>query len=144
MLFRSNGHLEVVQWLREQGVSIHQKANNDWTLLHPAALNGHLEVVQWLREQGVSIHEKDNNGHTPLYLASWNGHLEVVQWLKDQGASIHQKDNNSEATGKKRLAGREFIELAAQELAQKTAQSQRENQKKPSRIRRLFSKGNSN
>jgi ankyrin repeat protein len=44
-------HLEVVQWLKEQGADIN-KDSNGWTPLYVAAGNGHLEVVQWLKEQG--------------------------------------------------------------------------------------------
>jgi len=44
----SNDHLEVVQYLVEQGANIH--AYNDDSLRRASA-NGHLEVVQYLKEQ---------------------------------------------------------------------------------------------
>ena len=41
-----NGHLEVLQWAREQGCPW------DFMTICAAEQNGHLEVLQWAREHG--------------------------------------------------------------------------------------------
>ena len=78
----SNGHLEVVKYLVEQGADIH--ANDDLSLIS-ASNNGHLELVKYLVEQGADIH-----AHNDLSLrwARQRGHTEVADYLVSQGARL--------------------------------------------------------
>jgi serine/threonine-protein phosphatase 6 regulatory ankyrin repeat subunit B len=92
----SNGHLEIVQWLLQNGAALAEKNENGDTALLCAALNGHLEIVQWLLQNGVALAEKDEDGDTALLCAALNGHLEMVQWLLQNGATLSEKNENGD------------------------------------------------
>jgi ankyrin repeat protein len=68
-----NGHLEVVKFLADRGVS-----NMDMALKY-AAGQGHLDVVQFLFGKGAKKLQE------ALWDSVWNNHLEVVKFLKSQG-----------------------------------------------------------
>ncbi|MBQ6615997.1 MAG: ankyrin repeat domain-containing protein, partial [Thermoguttaceae bacterium] len=57
-----------MQWLIEQGLDVHAKDNNGWTVLHDAALSGNMKLMQWLIEQGLDVHAKSASGITPQHL----------------------------------------------------------------------------
>lgn len=71
-----NGHLEIVQFLNENGAVI-----NDQSLVN-AAENGHLNVVRFLVNKGVIVNI------SALINASRNGHLNIVQFLIEKGTII--------------------------------------------------------
>lgn len=97
-----NGHLETVQYLKEQG------AKRSGFALNIAARHGHLEIVKYLTEQkeqtlnGLNIDlsaaaegrhldvikylitQGANNFYNALYDATQNGHLETVKFLMSQ------------------------------------------------------------
>jgi ankyrin repeat protein len=86
---------EDIAWIKnflESKTNIDAKNNDDWTLLHVAALKGHFEVVQLLIENGVNLHAKNDNGWDSLYIAASNGHLEVVQLLIEKGLDLEAKN----------------------------------------------------
>ncbi|CAB9499976.1 ankyrin repeat protein [Seminavis robusta] len=58
-----NGHLEMLQWLREHGYTCSY-----------AAKAGHLEILQWARNNGCRW--DDMTSSRPAE----NGHLEVIKW----------------------------------------------------------------
>jgi len=95
-----NGHLEVVQYLRQLGV--------EWDFLTCsfAAENGHLELLKWARANDCewnswTCHRAARNGHLELLIwarengcpwdfrtcssAAYNGHLELLQWCMANG-----------------------------------------------------------
>ena len=79
----NNGHLNVVEYLVDQGANIH--VLND--ALRYAARNGHLNVVEYLVNQGADIHANDDEA---LRFAARNGRLNVVEYLKNEIKNEHQ------------------------------------------------------
>ena len=68
-----NGHLEVVQYLRQLGV--------EWDFLTcaNAAENGHLELLKWARANQCPWNIWTCRG------AAWNGDLELLNWARANG-----------------------------------------------------------
>ncbi len=61
------GHVEVVNWLLDQGVDINQRLHEGQTALHVAAWIGHMELVQLLVDRGADPAARDNRYQgTPL------------------------------------------------------------------------------
>jgi len=61
--------VDVLEWLKSQGVNIDSRDYSGRTSMLVAARDGHLEAVKWLKEQGADINAKDNNAQTPLSVA---------------------------------------------------------------------------
>ena len=70
----TNGHLEVLQWLRVNECC----PWNEYTCSN-AAHNGHLEMLQWARANGCRW------SSMTCANAAHNGHLEVLQWARANG-----------------------------------------------------------
>jgi len=87
----SGGSVEVLKWLKQQGVPANAKCNQGTTPLFHAASYGHVEAMKWLKAQGADVNAKDKNGMTPMFHAAESGQIEVMQWLKDQGANVNAK-----------------------------------------------------
>jgi len=79
-----NGHIDVVRYLIENGVTITHKC----IALRHASKGGHKDIVRYLVENGANIHSSSS-----LKYASEGGHTDVVQYLFERGANIHA-DNN--------------------------------------------------
>lgn len=80
-----NGYTQTVNYLIENGASIHEKNRHSYTAIMYAAMKGHTEIVVMLKELGASINECIR-GNTPLTLAAYNGHAETVFKLIELGA----------------------------------------------------------
>ena len=79
-----NGHLQVVQFLRQFVQNVDIKTDSYWnnrTPLHAASLGGHIEVVKYLISQGADPRIKLNNNQTAYDLANENNHQEVANYL---------------------------------------------------------------
>ena len=87
MLFRSNGNLNQVKELLNQGVPVNSRNEDGWTPLHHAAQNGRLNVVQELLKRGAHVHSRDQTGRTPLLTAAYWEHPRVVHELLKAGAN---------------------------------------------------------
>ena len=82
----SEGHLEVVKYLVEQGADINATTSRyGWTVLHYAATWGQLAVVRYLVEQGADVNAKDSDGDTARGLAEMFGHTAVARYLRSVG-----------------------------------------------------------
>jgi hypothetical protein len=68
-----NGHLEVLQWARQQGCP--WGTATCWL----AAEAGHLAVLQWARQHGCPWDEET------CAWAAEGGHLELLRWARQQG-----------------------------------------------------------
>ena len=75
------GHLHIVQWLHQNGVSLDHDRIAD--LLKVAARRGDLPMTQWLWRQGAHF---KNKGSIALGEAVSCGHLRLSQWLVGQGS----------------------------------------------------------
>ena len=69
----SNGHLEVVKYLRKLGVKW------DFLTCTFAAENGHLELLKWARANQCPWNIWTCRG------AAWNGDLELLNWARANG-----------------------------------------------------------
>ncbi|PVZ98002.1 hypothetical protein BB558_006006 [Smittium angustum] len=83
----SNGYLNIVKDLVENGVDIHE---NNEIALKKASENGHLNVVKYLVEKGANIHSDQD---WALGMASKSGHLDVVKYLVEKGAKVQAGEN---------------------------------------------------
>ena len=91
------GHLEVVQYLVEEGAFSPCFVDDiSWTALHLACRHGRLGVVEYLMDQGADRDRRDDRENTPLHIAAMYGHLEVVQCLMSYGADINAKNNDAQ------------------------------------------------
>lgn len=89
-----NGHVAVVQLLRNNGADVHLKDVFGRMPLSYAAMKGHKAVVRLLLDEGASIDSKDSGGQTPLSWAAMKGHKAVVELLLNEGAYIDPKDTS--------------------------------------------------
>jgi ankyrin repeat protein len=113
-----NGHLEIVNFLNENGANIHYR-NDD--ILREASENGYVEIVKYLIEKGANVHTQNDitiktaaqNGHlnvikylvetgyihsdndAALRTASEHGYLDIVKYLVENGADIHAENEEA-------------------------------------------------
>ena len=81
------GHLDIVLYLQQNGVSLHASDNEP---LCRAAAAGHLELVRYVHQNGGEISPPDNE---PLCRAAAAGHLELVRYIHQNGGDISARDN---------------------------------------------------
>ena len=87
-----SGHLEIVQYLTENGADVNISTNAGWTPLNIAADRGYLEIITHLIDCGAEINSQNNKGATPLFNACKNGHYEIVRILIESGADVNIED----------------------------------------------------
>ncbi len=88
-----HGHLDVTEFLLEQGSKIDERGEDGMTGLLLAAKYNHLKIVNRLIELGASVDTHAAGwGRTPLHFASENGNVDVVNRLCEGGASVNEKD----------------------------------------------------
>jgi TonB family protein len=92
----SEGRVEDVRALLDQGLDVNARNEDDWTPLLLAALGGHPEVVTLLLERGADVNAGDTSGQTALMYAARGGHTEAVALLLDHGADVNAKDEEGE------------------------------------------------
>ncbi|TRY68529.1 hypothetical protein TCAL_13102 [Tigriopus californicus] len=79
-----HGHLEVAQFLLDNGANPDAQDNWQCTPLHNAAGAGHEEIVKELCEVGADLHVRcTNKGKTPVDIARDKGKFNVVPMLQD-------------------------------------------------------------
>lgn len=81
------GHVEVVQFLLDNGADIDCRGSFGDTPLIRAAGNGQLEVVKLLLAAGADVNAKNNGGRTALYDAEGRRHSAVAVLLKAHGGT---------------------------------------------------------
>ena len=80
-----NGHVEVVEYLLDQGALVDAKGVFGATGLHWAAINGHRETVELLIARGASLDIRDARfNSTPQGWANEGGHTEIEELLKEK------------------------------------------------------------
>lgn len=85
----SDGDLQAVKDLFDQGVDVNARDWDRVTALIPAASSGSLEICQLLVEQGIDVNAKDKDGITALMEASIMGHTNVVSFLLENEAEVN-------------------------------------------------------
>lgn len=62
----SNGDIDSLESLQQQGGDFNLPDYDGRTPLHLACCEGHLETVRYLLKRGASVHASDRFNHTPL------------------------------------------------------------------------------
>lgn len=88
----SFGHLNVVEYLVEQGALIDLVDYQEFTSLLHAALSGKILILEYLINQGANINSIDNMGRSALHLAALTGELDVVSYLVEKGLDVKAKN----------------------------------------------------
>ncbi|KAH6813692.1 hypothetical protein C2S51_022710 [Perilla frutescens var. frutescens] len=79
------GHVEIVEYLIEQGALVDMSDSKGFTSLHYAVQKDNKELVKLLLIRGARI-EADSVDGTPLQCAASRGNVETVKLLLDHGA----------------------------------------------------------
>ena len=88
LIAASNGHLEIVKWLLQNGCSTDERNDNGDTCILVAAENGQLETVKWLVQNGCSLEEENDDGITCILMAAKAGKLETLKWIELNGYKL--------------------------------------------------------
>lgn len=100
-----NGHMEIVKYLIELGVSIDAAGYaTQKTPLGIAVYNGHIEIVKYLVEKGANIDKKDHLGNTilskslllPVECKDKKKKIEILKYLIEKGADIKERNESGE------------------------------------------------
>jgi ankyrin repeat protein len=114
----SEGNIEKLRTLIEQGADVNAKDIDDLAPLHHAAWKGDKKCVELLLAKGAAVDIRGgkesllgifdifvlvpayilapSSNETPLHIAAQQGHLEVVKVLLDHGADINAKRSDGE------------------------------------------------
>lgn len=84
----SNGDINAVKRLLNEGADVNAKDSDNWTALTKAARDGHTEIVKFLIEKGADVHAKAYKGYSALMVAALDGNTEIVKLLIEKGADI--------------------------------------------------------
>jgi hypothetical protein len=88
------GHIEIVEWLLDNGASLNQHNLSGLSPLISATNGGHANVCEMLIKRGSNIEEKDNYGHTSLLLAVRRNSIETVKILAAYGSNFKEMTNS--------------------------------------------------
>ena len=143
-LAATEGHVNVMEYLVENGAVVNTKAEDGSTPLLQAARNKHDDVVSFLIEKKADVNVKDEDNMTPLHFAAKRGNYKAVDLLVRAGAKVNVVtkkgwtpllftiDKGSHATEKGSLAtkkgSREIVDLLTKENA-KTNRAIKESRK---------------
>ena len=85
----SEGHLEAIQFLLDNGASASSRRKGGWTPLHGAAscLRGSVKAVELLLDTGADISASTDEGFSVLHAAASLGDPDVLQILISRGAT---------------------------------------------------------
>ncbi|GFS94593.1 uncharacterized protein NPIL_377661, partial [Nephila pilipes] len=89
------GHIDIIKFFLNQGVSIEESDKEGRTSLYYAASNGHLETVKFLADKGANIHAKNIRGTKPIHVAALDGHKNIIEFLLDRGANVNDSDKDN-------------------------------------------------
>lgn len=86
------GHLAIVQLLRDSGAELSSRGDSGRTPLHYAAMHGHLDVARELVGAGADLNAEDDANFTPAFAAARSaeeGSDTVARYLVDTaGANV--------------------------------------------------------
>ncbi|KAL3968178.1 endophilin-A [Sarotherodon galilaeus] len=80
------GRKDVVDFLLQNGASVHARDDGGLISLHNACSFGHAEVVSLLLHHGADANARDNWNYTPLHEAAIKGKIDVCIVLLQHGA----------------------------------------------------------
>lgn len=87
-------HLEIVEYLIENGADVNARDNNNITPLHSLAFRGQTDCIELLIKNGVDIGTKDASGLDALFYAAYGGQKGATEVLIRNGATINTRNKN--------------------------------------------------
>eukprot|EP01105_Mastigella_eilhardi_P018845 TRINITY_DN4398_c0_g1_i3.p1 TRINITY_DN4398_c0_g1~~TRINITY_DN4398_c0_g1_i3.p1 ORF type:complete len:494 (+),score=101.70 TRINITY_DN4398_c0_g1_i3:582-2063(+) len=91
----TQGHLNVVSFLRKAGDDITTGDKRGYNALHIAVQSGQKPMLcHYLVQCGILVDAQDNDGHTALHWAAFKNNPDIAHYLVFQGADINKKDND--------------------------------------------------
>ncbi|AKT43314.1 ankyrin repeat domain-containing protein [Chondromyces crocatus] len=86
------GHLDVVRFALDRGLSAHDRNGSGRTPLFAAATAGHVDIVRELLARGADPSTTDTYEEPALVSAAARGHTEIVRTLAAAGADVDAAD----------------------------------------------------
>lgn len=87
MLSANRDSINIAEYLLEQGVSMHSRADyNAMSIIHNAAASGNTELMELVLDDGFDIDDECSDGWTALHWAVLRGQVEAAELLLDRGA----------------------------------------------------------
>ncbi|GAB9464964.1 Tkl protein kinase [Globisporangium polare] len=88
------GHLQVVQWLLENGADIEAVDEDDVTPFMVAAGQAHVQIVKLLASKGASTEIATSSGLSVAYFAAYSGHLALLRFFLEKNMALADADGN--------------------------------------------------
>ncbi len=87
MLAARRDSINIAEYLMEQGVSMHARADfNGMSVIHNAAAGGNTALMEMLLDDGFDIDDECSDGWTALHWAVLRGQVEAAELLLERGA----------------------------------------------------------
>jgi len=90
----SAGQIDIMEYLKSQGVNLNQANHQLMTPVHRAAWCGQINVLKYLKSKGINLCQEDKYGQTPIFYAIKSGNLEVINYLVECGESLINRDKD--------------------------------------------------
>lgn len=87
-------HLDVLEYLVENGADVNAVDDDKVTPLHSLSYRGNTKAMEILMEEGANVETKDSNGLTPLIYAAYAGQEEASASLLRYGAGVGVRDDS--------------------------------------------------
>ena len=84
--------LDVVKYLVSRGACVNIKTQENWNILHMAAVCADNDMIEYLLEHEVSLNDVDNQNRTPLSLAYEIKREDTIKFLLLNGALVRPSD----------------------------------------------------
>ncbi|KAH0497501.1 hypothetical protein TgHK011_004800 [Trichoderma gracile] len=90
----SNGHIDVIRTLINNGADIRTPTRGGWSPINVACSHGRIEVAKLLLEgYGASLETDARTGWSPLRSATVFGHVNILCYLIRMGADISERSD---------------------------------------------------
>lgn len=90
----TNGRLEAVRYLFENGLLDPNQITSGTPLFHSVCQFGNKEIIRLFIEKGAIVDAPDESGRPPLYWASCNGRESIAEILIENGANIDVREED--------------------------------------------------
>ncbi|KAI8989477.1 26S proteasome non-ATPase regulatory subunit 10-like protein [Pilobolus umbonatus] len=92
----SGGHVDIVVYLLNKGVSINAQDDAGWTPLMIAVSAGHTDVVRTLLEKGADVSLENQIGQSALHYAASKNRTEICRLLLEYKAPVNPLNHHKQ------------------------------------------------